>query len=84
MADQGHIPYTITSQNLTEELTPDGRFQDTWQVQFQTPAGVHAYVRVPVSQYSAGAVDAAIQDYVRSIEEVHSLGSEPHPDNLAQ
>lgn len=80
MAD--HIPYQITSQNLREELTPDGRFIDTWTVNYSTPSGTHGYVKVPAELYTPAYVDAAIAANVQQIEGVHTLGAEPHPDNV--
>lgn len=78
MSDQtGHIPYTLLSQDLTEELAPNGTFMDVWRITFQGPSGTTAYVRVPANQYSPATVDAAVQAYLTNIEAVHTLGSAP-------
>lgn len=68
-------PYTIIGQELTEDLTPDGRFVDTWRITYQTPAGVTAYIRVPANQYNPDTIDQLIQANVRNVEAVHALGA---------
>lgn len=80
MSDIGHIPYTILSQDLTEELAPNGTFIDAWRITYQGPSGTVAYVRVPANQYTPQAVDAAIQENLRAIEAVHTLGGSVTPD----
>jgi hypothetical protein len=78
MADQtGHIPYQILSQDLTEELAPNGTFQDAWRIAYQGPSGTVAYVRILASQYSPANVDALIQTELAKIEAVHALGTAP-------
>lgn len=73
--EASQVPYTIIGQELTEDLTPDGRFVDTWRITYQTPAGVTAYVRVPASQYNPDTVHALISANVANVEAVHALGS---------
>lgn len=77
MAADSHIPYTILSQDLTEELAPNGTFIDAWRIAYQGPSGVVAYVRIPAQQYSPQAVDSLIQAELSKIEAVHTLGTAP-------
>lgn len=79
-----HIPYTITAQEQREELTPDGRFVEVWNVSFTSPSGTHSSVKVPAPEYTPANVDALIQAQLHAVESVHALGEEPHPENLAQ
>lgn len=78
-----HIPYKIVSQQRREELTPDNRFVDMWEVSYEGPSGTIAAVKVPASQYTPANVDRLIQDDLHNVEGVHALGPSPHPDNLA-
>lgn len=80
MSTPEHLPYTILSQDFTEELMPNGTFADTWRVTYQGQSGTVAYVRVPASQYSPHMVDAMIQAELVKIETVHALGSAPPAD----
>lgn len=75
-----HIPYTILTQDFAEELMPNGTFADTWRVTYQGPSGTVANVKIPASQYSPQAVDAAIQAQLVQVENVHALGSAPPAD----
>lgn len=78
-----HIPYTITSQTKTQQLTPDGRFINVWRVTFEAPNGTHTFIEVPEPEYNAAQVDALIEAELDTIMGVHTLGEQPHPDNLA-
>lgn len=78
-----HIPYTITAQEQREELTPDGRFIEVWNVSFEAPNGTHSSVKVPVTEYTPAQVDQLIQAQLQTVMGVHALGEEPHPENLA-
>lgn len=78
-----HIQYTITAQEKTEELTPDGRFVEVWRVSFEAPNGTHASIKVPIGEYTTANVDALIEAQLDTIMGVHALGEQPHPDNLA-
>lgn len=78
-----HIPYTVTSQEKTEKLTPDGRFENVWRIGFRGPSGVHSFVEVPEHQFTAANVDLMIEAELDTIMGVHGLGEQPHPDNLA-
>jgi len=88
MADEAppapHIPYTITGQEKTQTLTPNGLFQEIWRVNYEAPNGVHAYVEVPVREYTPAEVDRRIQVELENIMGVHTLGPQPHPENLAE
>lgn len=78
-----HIQYTITSQQLTESLTADGRFVKVWRVSYEAPNGTHAFVEIPEAEYTPANVDLIIQSELDKIMGVHTLGAEPHPDNVA-
>ena len=79
-----HIPYKITSQEKTQQLTPDGRFVDVWRVSFEAPNGTHTYIEIPVSEYDPATVDSKIEEELETIMGVHELGPEPHPENAAE
>lgn len=87
MSDQSaappHIPYQILSQEHGEDLTPDGRFEETWTIRYTGPSGTSAFVKIPARIYSAAEVDRQIQAQLEEVEAVHRLGAQPHPDNLA-
>lgn len=78
-----HIPYTVISQEKTQQLTPQGVFADVWRVTFKGPKGVHSYIEVPVDEYEPAEVDRKIEAELENITGVHSLGPEPHPENTA-
>ncbi len=78
-----HIPYTITSQTKTQQLTPDGRFINVWRVTFEAPNGTHTFIEVPEPEFNPANVDRLIEQELDTIMGVHTLGEEPHPDNLA-
>lgn len=75
--------YTITSQTHAQDLTPDGRFVDMVTVNFTTPSGTHSYVQVPEAQADAPTIDKMVREKIEKIEQIHALGSAPHPDNQA-
>jgi hypothetical protein len=78
-----HIPYTITSQDKTETLTPDGRFIKVWRVTFEAPNGTHTFIEIPEAEYHPANVDSLIEAELDKIMGIHTLGEKPHPDNLA-
>ena len=87
MADEtapDHIPYKITSQEKTQQLTPDGRFVDVWRIGYEGPNGYHSFVTIPVSEFEPAHVDSVIEAELDTIMSVHNLGPEPHPENLAE
>lgn len=77
-----HIPYTITSQQLTESLTTDGRFVKVWRVSYEAPNGTHAFIEVSESEYTPANVDLLIEHELEKVMGIHDLGRSPHPDNL--
>jgi hypothetical protein len=84
-ASPEHIPYRIVAQEKTQQLSPAGIFQDVWKVSFEVPSvGVHSFIEVPVNEYNPANVDAKIQEEADAITGTHSLGPEPHPENLAE
>lgn len=74
------IPYTILTQDQSEELLPNGTFQDTWRITFQGPSGTTGTVKVPASRYTPQVVDNEIQAALQNIEATHALGSAPASD----
>jgi hypothetical protein len=78
-----HIPYTVTSQTKTQQLTADGRFINVWRVTFEAPNGTHTFVEVPEAEFTPANVDAMIEAELETIMGVHTLGAEPHPENAA-
>lgn len=74
------IPYSILTQDQSEELAPNGTFVDTWRITFQGPSGTTGTVKIPANQYSPGVVDATIQGQLQNIEATHALGSAPAAD----
>jgi hypothetical protein len=79
-----HIPYKITSQEQTQQLTPDSRFINVWRVSFEGPNGYHSFIEVPEAEYEPARVDELIEAQLEKIIGVHELGPEPHPDNAAE
>lgn len=80
-----HHPYKITSQEKTQTFTPDGRFVMVWRVGYESlTSHNHAFVEIPDSEYDPAHVDQVIQTELDTIEGVHELGPEPHPENLAE
>lgn len=79
-----HIPYKITSQEKTQTFTPDGRFVTVWKVGFESLVSHnHAFIEVPDTEYTPATVDQMIEAQLDTVEGVHNLGPEPHPDNAA-
>lgn len=74
MSANPHIPYTILSQDFSEDLMPNGSFQDVWRITFQLGDGTISNVKVPAVQYSAATVDAAIQNVAIHMVNVSMLG----------
>ena len=77
-----HIPYRVISQDPRQELVGKG-FNDVMEVEYEGPAGVIDYVRIPEREYNPGAVDRAIQERLHRVEGVAALGPVPHPENAA-
>lgn len=71
------ITYTITGQEKTETLTPDGRFVDQWRISFETPSGVHSNIKILAAQYDPQVIDSMIRAEIANIEAVHQLGAAP-------
>jgi hypothetical protein len=78
-----HIPYTVTAKEEREELLPGGTFTKVWNFYVEGPHGEHFKVTMPDRELDPATVDAAIQDKLHLLGEVHSLGPQPHPTNLA-
>lgn len=79
-----HHPYTVLSTDHGEDLTHDGRFVPTMTVRFRHDDTGHVgSVKVPHEHFNAAHVDREIQRHLDDVSEVHMLGPQPHPDNLA-
>lgn len=81
---QKHIPYKITGQERDADFTPGGGLKPIWHVTFEAPNGTQAYIDVPDNLYTPAYVDQLIEAELERIMGIHSLGPQPHPDNLAQ
>jgi hypothetical protein len=64
--------YTVTNQRQTTRLV-GGQFQDIMEVSFQTDRGESGSVTIPLSQYSADAVKAAVQPRVDAMDDVAGI-----------
>lgn len=78
-----HIPYEVLSQHHGEELTAAGHFEPMWTVTFKGHTGTIASIKVPDREYTGANVDRLIQEKLDRVMDVHGLGPEPHPENLA-
>ena len=78
-----HIPYKVDPPTTREELLPGGRFQKVVEVHFTGPSGIHDSITVPVDQAQPAEIDRQIQQRLDQLTAIHTLGPEPHPDNLA-
>lgn len=76
-----HHPYTILTQSHGEDLNAAGVFVETWTYTAQGPDGTTVQVKMPATQVTPAAVDAAIQAKLDLVHEVGQLGPQPHPDN---
>lgn len=83
-AAPAHIPYHITSQEKTQTFTADGRFVTVWKVGIESDVSHnHTFIEVPDVEYTPARVDQLAQEELDRVEGVHTLGAEPHPENLA-
>lgn len=64
--------YTVTNQRQTTTLV-GGQFRDVMEVTFQATSGATGSVTIPLAQYSADTVKAAIEARVAVLNDVHSL-----------
>lgn len=65
--------YHITNQKQSTALAPGGSFQDVMNVTFETASGTVGTVKIPLTQYSADAVKAAVEARVSEIDKVNAL-----------
>lgn len=86
MSDEpkAHVPYKVVSVHETQTFGPTNSLEDVLEVTFTTDRGGRYTVRVPMAAAEPGAVDRAIQEKLDTVEAIHGLGPEPHPDNLAE
>lgn len=78
-----HIPYTVDPPTTRDELVSGGRFVKVVEIHFTGPNGISDSVTMPVDQATPAAVDQAIQARLDQLTQIHQLGPQPHPDNLA-
>lgn len=78
-----HIEYRILAQDPRQEMVAN-HFVDVMEISYETPSGVHDFIRIPEREYNPAAVDRAIQERIHRVEGVHALGPVPHPENAAQ
>jgi hypothetical protein len=79
-----HLPYKVLSQQLREELTPDNRFIEVWEISYEGPSGVVGTVKIPASEHDPASIDRAISAQLHTVESVAALGAVPHPENLTE
>lgn len=65
--------WTVTDQQETTDLGPDGRATIGVRVNFKTTKGITGSVFVPRAMYSVANVQAAISDYVAQLHAVAGL-----------
>lgn len=66
--------WQITSQRQVDILTPQGAFEPSMEVNFETlPEGIQGQITVSLRSYTADAVRSAIDARVRAIKEVQAL-----------
>ncbi len=78
-----HIPYRVDPPVTRDELVHGGRFQKVVEVHFTGPHGIHDSITLPVDQAHPAEVDRRIQERLDHLIEIHKLGPQPHPENLA-
>lgn len=78
-----HIPYRIVSKEERETLLPGGHFEPVWTFYIEGPHGEHFSVKVPARELDPATLDGMIEDQLAQLAEIHDLGDQPHPDNLA-
>lgn len=64
----------VLDQRPTTRFSPNGRFEDVYEVTFQTPSGVVSHVYVPRQVFNVSNVAAAVRAETAHIEAVHQLG----------
>lgn len=65
--------FTVTSQRQTQQLTPDGRFVDVIEVNFQIPSGNTGTVSIPVANYAPDYVKQVIEERANKMIAVEQL-----------
>lgn len=78
-----HIPYTTDPPQTRDELMAGGRFVKVVEVHFTGPNGITDSITLPVDQATPAEVDRQIQARLDQLTQIHQLGPQPHPDNLA-
>lgn len=68
----GRVPFTVTDQTHEEIPSQDGQMVGEWRVDFDTPSGVHSFVRVPDYEYNAQYVHSLISQKATEIEKVQA------------
>jgi hypothetical protein len=66
--------WSVISQRSQDNLTPQGTFEPVWVITYKTdPEGVVGTLTVSDRLYSADYVQAAIEEQVARIKEIHNL-----------
>lgn len=79
-----HIAYRVVAQQQRQDLTPDNRFVDVWEISYEGPSGTVSTVKIPARDYTPAEVDRQIEAQLHDVESVHQLGPAPHPENTAE
>lgn len=61
-------PFTILDQSHEEIPAINGAMEGEWRIDFQTPSGIHSFIRIPDSQYNADYIHAQIAAKAAEIE----------------
>lgn len=65
--------YSIVNQRQTTTLQPGGGFTDVMEVTYRLTDGTTGVVKVPLTQYSADAVQQLVEQRVKVHNEVSAL-----------
>lgn len=64
----------VLDQRPTTRVTPNGRFEEVYEITFKTPSMVVSHVYVPRSAFNAATVAKMVREETAHIEAVNQLG----------
>lgn len=65
-------PFQVVDQVHEEIPSPGGHMEGEWRIDFQTPSGIHSFIRVPDAMYNAAYIHSQIAAKVQEIEAVQA------------
>lgn len=65
-------PFTIIDQTHEEIPAINGAMEGEWRIDFQTPSGIHSFIRVPDAEYNADYIHAQIAAKTAEIEKTQA------------